>query len=710
MYFNVYSIPVFISAILMLLLALLIRKQRSAAGVVYFILLMLAGSVYSFFYALEISASELTIVNIFYKLEYLGIPFIPAFFLLFAISYTRKSDADSPYLLIPLLLIPSVTAILAFTSEYHDVFISGRYIDEKAPFPVLVFEKGAWYWVQQVYSISAIIYSIVILFRMLIFSAPAFRKQVSIVLAGSVVPFAMYLAYHMGFFPDGLDPLPFSFAFSGLVIFLGIFRLRLFSLYPLARNMLFENIPDGVLVMDSYLRLVDFNRAASSFFHIKPADIGEPAGITFDNWPEIISYMTNSEPGKNFEVSRITDRQALFLECYFISLTNDYGAEKGKMLIVHDVTDHKKAELERNESEEKFGLIFENAPLGLMYYDRNGIVEICNEYFIRLLGSSEERLTGLSMLKLSDKRIVNAVKKTFQGEKAVFEGKYTSETGNRSVYVRAIFQPVIMKEQSFEGGFCIVEDITGRKVSEEKIKRTNAELKRLNAEKDRFFSILAHDLRSPFSSFLGYTDVLSDSLDSMSQEMIHTIVGSMKESANNLYSLLENLLQWSRMQQGMVDYMPEELLLRDRILNCIEPLLTFANNKVIDVNYNLPGEMVVFADRKMFDTVIRNIFTNAVKFTPKVGSIDISASHCNDEFVEICFSDTGIGMSSEMADNLFRLDVKTSRSGTEGELSTGLGLILCREFIDMHGGTLYVESREGEGSSFFIRLKKSAPQ
>jgi PAS domain S-box-containing protein len=420
-----------------------------------------------------------------------------------------------------------------------------------------------------------------------------------------------------------------------------------------------------------------------------------------------LTYMTVRENRRDFEISRITETGSLFLKCYFTPLNDGRSIDRGQMLIIHDVTGQRRAEIEKDESEEKFRLIFENAPLGLMYFDRNGIIELCNDDFARILGSTEDKLVGLNLNQLNDERIQDALNTTFQGESAVFEGEYASQTGTNKVYVRAVSKPVFSKNNVVEGALCIMEDITMRMAVDENIKRTNAELKRLNAEKDKFFSILAHDLRSPFSAFLGFTDILAEGIEALPSEMIQSIGVSMKESANNLYRLLENLLQWSRMQQASVNFNPEVLILKDKILNSIEPLLINANNKVIDVRYDIENDLTVFADMNMFETIIRNLFTNAVKFTPKEGSIIISARHADNQYAEICFRDTGIGMSREMVDNLFRLDVKSSRPGTDGELSTGLGLILCKEYAEMNGGTIRVESEMEIGSSFYIRLKKS---
>jgi PAS domain S-box-containing protein len=708
MHINTLAIPLIATSFLMFALGIITRSHKSVPGVKYFSLLMFSGSIYSFFYALELSVTGIPSMSVFYKLQYTAFTFIPAFCLLFAICYTRKTDQLNRGLLIAVLALPAITVPVIFTNDFHLFFVREMHPGNPGSFPVLAITPGPWYRICQVYSAIALFAGIVLLVRMYIFSAPAFRKQAGIILAGSGISLLVYIMYLAGTFPAGLDVNPVSFAVSGLFVFAGISRFKLFSFAPLARNMLFDSIPDGVIVLDRYFRLVDINKPATRFFGVRNRDTGRPTGEVFSSWPEIISNMTGSEKTRRFEISRITANSVLFLDCVFSPLVDEHDREWGQMLVAHDVTRQRKAEIDREQSEEKFRIIFENAPVGLMYFDKNGVVELCNEFFGRILGTGKDKVVGMTLWQLSDRRIHDILKRVFSGHRAMFEGNYSIEAGARPVYVKGIFEPLISRGNQVEGGLCIMEDISTRKAAENRIRSANEELKRSNAEKDRFFSILAHDLRSPFTAFLGFTDFLEESIDTIPVETVRAIATSMKEAANNLYRLLENLLNWSRVQQGLMRHRPSEFGLRPKILESIEPLLIYANDKLISVSYHIPEECTVFADPLMFDSIVRNLFTNAVKFTPRNGSIDISASSLHDGNVRVCFTDTGIGMDRETRESLFRLDVKTNRAGTEGELSTGLGLILIRELIEINEGTIHVESQEGIGSRFYVTLKKSA--
>jgi signal transduction histidine kinase len=250
----------------------------------------------------------------------------------------------------------------------------------------------------------------------------------------------------------------------------------------------------------------------------------------------------------------------------------------------------------------------------------------------------------------------------------------------------------------------IIRDITQRKKSEEEILMKNELLQAINAEKDKFFSILAHDLRGPLSAFVAATMIITEEIQTMEIEEIKELTGSMKRSAENIYRLLENLLEWSRLRRGGMEFIPEKINLGNKIKLCTEILSEFANNKGIEIILSVPDDFFVIADNHMLDATIRNLISNAIKFTPTGGKISVTAEIKKDNEIEIRITDTGIGMTQDIMKKLFHLNEKTNRLGTEGEPSTGLGLLLCKEFIEKQEGKIWVESEVGKGSSFFFSL------
>ena len=264
-------------------------------------------------------------------------------------------------------------------------------------------------------------------------------------------------------------------------------------------------------------------------------------------------------------------------------------------------------------------------------------------------------------------------------------------------WIRDFGRPFYDLDNTFLGYIGSCYDITENKNNELK-------LIELNATKDKFFSIIAHDLRSPFNGFLGMTQIMTEELPSLTMAQVQKLATSMKKSATNLFSLLNNLLEWSQIQQGAIPINPEVIQLGVVVAGSIEMIQELAKNKGIEISTDIADGLEVFADQNMLQTVIRNLVSNAVKFTRKGGNVSISAKTTGDKNVEISVQDTGIGMSPEIVENLFRIDVKTNRKGTDGEPSAGLGLLLCKEFIEKHAGKIWVESEEGIGSTFYFTL------
>jgi PAS domain S-box-containing protein len=250
----------------------------------------------------------------------------------------------------------------------------------------------------------------------------------------------------------------------------------------------------------------------------------------------------------------------------------------------------------------------------------------------------------------------------------------------------------------------LIVDVTDQVLSKAEIERQNEELRRMNAEKDKFFSIIAHDLRSPFNGFLGLTQIMAEDLPNLTMAEVQTFAVGMRKSATNLYRLLNNLLDWAKIQQGVIQYRPEAIQLSSLVAEIIDVISESARSKEIKITTHIPVGIEVFADANMLQTILRNLLSNAIKFTPKRGKIRVSVNTSNNEGVEISIQDNGIGMSYNHIENLFWHDIPTNREGTDGEPSTGLGLLLCKEFVEKHGGKLWIESQERKGSTFSFVL------
>lgn len=224
-----------------------------------------------------------------------------------------------------------------------------------------------------------------------------------------------------------------------------------------------------------------------------------------------------------------------------------------------------------------------------------------------------------------------------------------------------------------------------------------------NSTKDKFLSIIAHDLRGPFNSMLGLSDLMNENFENNNLENQKEYFGYIYEGIKREYKLLEDLLIWAKMQRGGIVPNPEDLFLKSIVEETIEPLLPLTHNKSIKLLNQIPDAINVYSDKNMLSTIIRNLVSNAIKFTPRNGTIIVSAIN-KEQFVEINIKDTGTGISKDKIELLFDISKKTSTAGTEGESGSGLGLSLCKDLVEQQKGKIWVESELGKGSTFYFTL------
>ncbi len=253
----------------------------------------------------------------------------------------------------------------------------------------------------------------------------------------------------------------------------------------------------------------------------------------------------------------------------------------------------------------------------------------------------------------------------------------------------------------------LVVDITDQMKAKAEIEHQNEELHKMNVEKDKFFSIIAHDLKAPFNSIVGFSNLLSEQVKEKNYDGIVKYSGIIEQSSNHAMDLLKNLMEWSLSHTGRMKLNPEYFELIELIKDT-ELLLTGAlQQKSISLSKNVPANTLVFTDKAMISTVLRNLISNAIKYTHSGDEIIISTKETQEDLT-ISVSDKGVGIPKENINKLFKIDQSYSTLGTNNEKGTGLGLILCKEFIEMHRGQIWVESVEGKGSNFKFTLPKRA--
>jgi len=245
------------------------------------------------------------------------------------------------------------------------------------------------------------------------------------------------------------------------------------------------------------------------------------------------------------------------------------------------------------------------------------------------------------------------------------------------------------------------------KQEKEEIEKKRKELEELNATKDKFFSIIAHDLKNPFNTVIGLSELLLYRYDSYDEEKIKEFIGQINKFSSNAYNLLDNLLQWARSQTGRIKVNKSQINLCKLVDENFHLLQDKADEKSLELINKVDGSLISWADKNMINTVIRNLISNALKFTGENGYIKVISEDSGENMVKISVIDNGVGMDQEEIPKLFKITTNFSKEGTNSETGTGLGLILSHEFIEKNDGQIWVESEKGKGSAFIFTLPKA---
>lgn len=580
------SILLCFATALMLFVSFLSYRKRHLQVARTMMYMMVAASCYAVGYVFEILSSSLSEVKLALQIEYLGIPFVSAFWFLLVIQFTGLAARYRKWLAMLLLLVPTATFLLHITNDWHHLIYKAYVLNENGTVPLYNTVKGPWYSVHAVYNYTMLLFGILLFIPMYLRALPIVRKQIVVLILGAAAPMLFNIAY---MFSKVIDFTPFGFAVSGVVYAWGIFRFRLLRLTPLAYAKMFDTIRDGVILLDYEDQIVNHNRAAEEVF------------------PELGWAKSFPASGKD-------------------------------------------------------------------------VLSACPELYARIAATDfqDERF---SLQRLLDDR----------HRHYICSLTYIYDAGVTPI-----------------GKMLMFNDITELKENEERMREKSQQLSQLNTFKDKLFTVMAHDIRDPIALLVSLTELLGEEPTDTEISKAE-VFQEIRRQVRGTFHLVDNLLDWYRSQNGEVAFRPLAWNLQQVVRQALSLAGTRAGMKSIRITEHIDEKLTVNADKEMLDLIFRNLLSNAIKYTDIGGRIEIGASIEGNQVV-VSVSDNGSGIDEETA-QLLRHDemfFKEPGFASEDGGEMRFGLVLTREFLRMHGGSLRFESLPGLGTTFLFTLPGSA--
>lgn len=575
---NSYSITLILCGLITFYMCYRILRKYEIV-VRWFGFMMLGIAIWALSYGFELSSSSLDEMLFWINIEYIGIAFIPGFWLLFISRYTGKDKWLSTTNFILVMKIPVLTLLLVWTNNLHHLHYKSVSVDRSGAFPLLSIEPGPWYILHTMYFYLLLAWGVFLLIDKFRRADPVFKKQNLSLMIAAFIPWIANLAYLMGFRPMGhIDSTPFAFILTAIAISIGLVKFKLMDIIPIARDKVIDAMNQGLIVADSMGRIIDLNRETRVIFSLPGESmIGRNIESIFSGQPELLEFIKEKKQGQ-IKIKIQKNEKSVFLEVNLSHLFEDTLIYSGLILLIKDISDQVKIE--------------------------------------------------------------------------------------------------------------------------NKIKAQAEQLQASNKLKDRLFSIISHDLRGPLINLNDIIKLLNEG--TISEEEFHAVIPVLSRNLGYTTGLLENLLFWSRSQLQGEMINPVHFNLKeicDNILHLFENVIA---EKRLKIENNIDENCIVYSDKDMIQVVMRNLISNATKFSKRGGSIILSSA-TEGEYSVICCTDTGVGISETNLKKLFELETFTTR-GTDNEQGTGLGLLLCKDFVEKNGGTIRVESESDKGSTFCIKL------
>ncbi len=482
-----------------------------------------------------------------------------------------------------------------------------------------------------------------------------------------------------------------------------------------------ENTEDHAVIKDTELRIIASNAANTRAAGKKKMEemIGKTDIELYGDHEHVRQYIKDDKKALSMKKGETLVNEQVFVfpdKKKIHTLVKKFPVYDSKNQVIavasisRDISDYKNTLEELVKSEQNYKMLIDNQGEGIGLINDDCRFVFANPRAEEILGTGKGKLIKKSLLdfvsKEEGRRMQKKMTNLKTGDKSTFEAVIKTGSGEK----KHLLFTAKNHETGQETGviFLIFRDISKRKLAENELKQSDKQLTEAIAAKDRFLSIIAHDLKNPFHSILGFSGLMMNHMDDYDRDQILTFARMINESCQQSANLLDNLLNWSRAQTGNIQFTPDRINLHQIVIDNIRLLQSNASAKNIELINQVKEDTLIWADKNMMSTVLRNLISNAIKFTRPAGKVSLS-SKPRKQFTEITVEDNGIGIPETVIGNMFRIDKSHTTTGTANEEGTGLGLILCKEFVDMNGGSIEVKSKPNKGTRFIV-LVPSVPE
>ncbi|HBF36595.1 MAG TPA: hypothetical protein DDW50_04675 [Firmicutes bacterium] len=638
------------------ILALLIYERRRQPGAKGFLGLMIAIMFYSFGYAFELAGTTVPQVKLWLDVEYIGITFIPFFWIAITCDYAGLEGRTKPFVYTVLFLFSATDLFMYLSNDWHHLFYSHLTFVKHGTFMVTAVHRGLWYWIDLAYLILAFVAGDIIFLQIKERTIPLFRKQINLLLIGSLIPWIGYIFFVTGRSPWGLDLNPFSFSLTGFIAALVLFRYRLFDLSPIARDKTFETMRDGVLIFDPLNRIVDFNRSAQTMVpELKNSLIGYPATEIFHQTPALIRQVLDDLEFNELTIGNGMDVR--YIHSQMATALSDAKEPIGKIVILSDITEQKQAQAYLLHTEKM-------AVLGKL---ASNITQELNVPLGAIKDIAEDVEGSLELLWRQ------------------IPGLFINMEGER----RQLFLDILQKLQN-------IPYLTTRQERDNQRRLTS-----LLQEQELFSSdnnVTLNNIVRCFAKlgiadeFRRYLPVLQDPKDTVLLEFILTIAlqrrdaGTIHQAQKRTIKIVDGFKSYSESPQTDQPVLTDIRAGVESVIRMYGNLIKNGVNTITD--FEKVPSIQGYPDE--LQQVWMNLIHNAIQAMEGKGELMISIRHQGDE-ITVSFTDNGPGISEAILPRIFEPLFTTKKAG-EG---TGIGLAICQKIVKRHGGKILVQSEPG---------------